>query len=265
MPVCYLRNLFPLLFLLIAVCAQAQESMEVEHIVWDKTPIKLTLPVGKERRIDFPVPIKLEAPAVVVNASKPIQIREDGSVYWTATQVFKPERVKAITFTGYSYFLDVEARKDAPSHPLVVVDDRVPVDQDEKQTMIERHRSYDYDDVDLARFAAQNVYAPMRLIKPLPGVTRIPVVERDYPLYRGADLTLEPLAQWRSPTIPTRYVTAVRVTSNALHESVFDPRQLRGAWLSATAQHPVVHPAGSDGDTTTWYLVSARPFEETCP
>ena len=254
-----------LLFFSFSLCAMAQDGREVEHIVWDKSPIKISLPVGKERRVDFPVPIKLEAPAAVVDASKPIQIREDGSVYWTATKAFKPERVKAITFTGYSYFLDVEAKKGAPSHPLVVVDDRVPVDEDVKQAEILRHLAYNYDDVDLARFAAQNVYAPMRLIKPLPGVTRVQVPEREYPLYRGEDLTLEPLAQWRSPTIPTRYVTAVRVTSNTLRESIFDPRRLRGDWLSASAQHPVVGPAGTEGDTTTWYLVSARPFEETCP
>lgn len=258
-------NFLLLSLLFFSLCAQAQDTSDVEHVVWDKTPIKLTLPVGKERRIDFPVPIKLETPSSLVEASKPIQIREDGSVYWTAKETFKPERVKAITFTGYSYFLDVEARKDAPSHPLVVLDDRVPVDQDEKTAELNRHLAYDYDDVDLVRFAAQNVYAPMRLVKPLPGVTRVPVPDQAYPLYRGDDLTLEPLAQWRSPTIPTRYVTAVRVISNTLYESIFDPRLLRGDWLSATAQHPVVHPAGSNGDTTTWYLVSAHPFEETCP
>ena len=55
--------LFPLLF--ISLCAQAHETTDVEHVVWDKTPIKLSLPVGKERRIDFPVPIKLEAPSIV--------------------------------------------------------------------------------------------------------------------------------------------------------------------------------------------------------
>ena len=49
----------------------------------------------------------------------------------------------------------------------------------EKQAEIKQHLAYDYDDVDLVRFAAQNVYAPMRLIKPLPGVMRVPVPERD--------------------------------------------------------------------------------------
>ena len=102
-------------------------------------------------------------------------------------QAFKPERVKAITFTGYSYFLDVEARKDAPSHPLVVLDDRVPVDAGcEHRPRPGNDRSYDYDDVDLVRFAAQNVYAPLRLIKPLPGVTRVPVPEQDVSALPGS-------------------------------------------------------------------------------
>lgn len=258
-----MRYRLPLILLLLTA-GHAMAATDLEHVVWDKTPIKVVLPVGEERRIDFPVPIKLEAPATLVSASQPIQIREDGSVYWTATQPFKADRVKAITFTGYSYFLDVEARKGGHTHPLVILDDRVPVSEEE-QAQRRQRPTYFYDDVDLARFAAQNVYAPMRLIKPLPGVTRLPVPVRDYPLYRGNDLTVEPLAQWRAPTQPTRYVTALRVTSHALQETVFDPRLLRGDWLSATAQHPVIHAAGSDGDTTTWYLVSAHPFEETCP
>ncbi|MEN8168378.1 MAG: TIGR03749 family integrating conjugative element protein [Pseudomonadota bacterium] len=253
-----------LMLLLLLGVSSTMAATDLEHVVWNKTPIKVTLPVGEERRIDFPVPVKLEVPAALAQASKPIQIREDGSVYWTANKAFKADRVKAITFTGYSYFLDVEARKGGLTHPLVILDERVPGVEDEKAQLRQR-RSYDYDDVDLARYAAQNVYAPMRLIKPLPGVTRMPVPDRDYPLYRGKDLTVEPLAQWRSPTMPSRYVTALRVTSQSLTETVFDPRQLRGDWLSAAAQHPVIHPAGSDGDTTTWYLVSAHPFEETCP
>jgi integrating conjugative element protein (TIGR03749 family) len=254
-----------LLMLWLAVPAQAEEASAPEHVVWDKTPIQLSLPLGTERRIDFPVPIKLEAPGEVVAASKPIQIREDGSVYWTATQAFAPVRVKAITFTGYSYFLDVEARKGAPSHPLVVLDDRVPADETDPVVQARQRPQYQYDDVDLVRFAAQNVYAPLRLIKALPGVIQVPVPEQASGLYRGHELTIEPMAQWRSPTAPSRYVTTLRVTSNALQAVVFDPRRLRGQWLSAASQHAVIHPAGTDGDTTIWYLVSAQPFEETCP
>jgi len=237
-----------------------------EHIIWDRSPIPVVLPVGRERRIDFPVAVKLVVPKGAVSASRPIQIREDGSVYWTATRKFTTQRVQAITFTGYSYLLDVSAEKGGSSHPLVIIDERVPAEEDGEADR-QGGRVYDYDIVDLTRYAAQHVYAPGRLLKAMPGMTRIPVSAGACSprLYRFRELSFEPLASWQSPGIPTRYVTAVRVTSGSSDETVFDPRRLRGEWLAASAQHTVLEPAGADGDHTTWYLVSARPFEESCP
>lgn len=255
-----------LLSLMSCLPVMAGDQPASEHIVWDRSPIPVVLPVGRERRIDFPVPVKLVAPTVAVSASKPIQIREDGSVYWTATKAFETQRVQAITFTGYSYLLDVTAKKGGTSHPIVILDDRVPPEDEAGKTESQRRRAYHYDAVDLTRHAAQQLYAPSRLIKPLPGVTRIPVsagacLNR---LYRFHDLSFKPVAQWQSPAIPTRYVTAVRVSSQSHREILFDPRLLRGDWLAAGAQHSVLEPAGADGDNTTWYLVSSRPFEEVC-
>jgi integrating conjugative element protein (TIGR03749 family) len=237
-----------------------------EHIVWDRSPIKVQLPVGKERRIDFPVPIKLVAPKDAVIASKPIQIREDGSVYWTAKKEFSTQRVQAVTFTGYSYLLDVSAKKGSASHPVVIIDERVPSDKEERASDAATN-SYSYDIVDLTRYAAQSVYAPSRLLKPLPGVVQVPISNEtcSAQLYRFHDLSFEPFAGWQSPGTPTRYVTAVRVTSKSHYETDFDPRLLRGNWIAASAQHAVLKPVGMDGDTTTWYLVSAAPFQESCP
>jgi integrating conjugative element protein (TIGR03749 family) len=245
--------------------ALGETAANPEHIVWDRSPIQVTLPVGQERRIDFPVPVKLVATKKAVKASKPIQIREDGSIYWTALQPFETQRIQAVTFTGYSYFLDVSAKKGGASHPIIILDDRMPADAqmsaDKKKPL-----TYDYDAADLVRYAAQSSYAPVRLVKPLPGITRVPVAPQacsDH-LYRFHPLSYEPIAQWQSPGIPTRYVTAVRVTSRASDEVVFDPRLLRGDWIAASTQHIVLEAAGNDGDNTTWYLVSAQPFEETC-
>ncbi|MEW8139166.1 MAG: TIGR03749 family integrating conjugative element protein [Candidatus Thiodiazotropha endolucinida] len=260
---------FSLWFLMLSVLPSVSFSdhpVSPEHIVWDRSPIQVTLPLGNERRIDFPVPVKLNVPKTLINASKPIQIREDGSVYWTATKAFDAQRVQAITFTGYSYFLDVSAKKEGASHPIVILDDRLPVDEIKKTADKMKRLSYDYDSADLVRYASQHNYAPTRLIKALPGITRIPVSSRSCTkyLYRFHPLSFEPVAQWQSPTIPTRYITAVRVTSSSSDEVVFDPRLLRGDWIAASAQHAVLDPAGTDGDNTTWYLVSEHPFEETC-
>ena len=235
----------------------------LEHRVWNKEPIHIVLPVGKERRIDFPLSIELQVPASVQAMSERIQITESGSVYWIASKSFKRQRVNAITHTGYSYILDIEARPKGHQHPIAIVDDRIPIQ--ESNTGQSTKSKYDYDYVDLTRFAAQSVYAPDRLIKPLPGIRRVAIDSGHLPLVKGADLLTEPMVQWVVPTIPSLYVTAVRITSNSLKKITLDPRLLRGDFLAASSQHTSVNAAGEEGDTTTWYLVSDQPFDEVSP
>jgi len=240
----------------------------VDHVVWNNTPIRVVLPVGRERRIDFPVAVKIEWPNDVERNTRNLQLRENGSVYWTADIEFEKQRVNVFTFTGESYFLDVEARPDAPARTLVILDDRF---KDEVQTSDDEGRpkavksAVNYDSADLVRFVAQTLYSPRRLVTPLPGVTRIPVATDEVFLYKGQTLATHPIAQWKSPGIPAMYITAVRVTANSPHPVVLDPRNLRGDFLNATPQHGQVTAAGDDGDTTAWYLVSSRPFEEVTP
>jgi hypothetical protein len=45
------------------------------------------------------------------------------------------------------------------------------------------------------------------------------------------------------------------------HPQILDPRDLRGAWLTATFQHHRLLPKGDEADTTAVYLISARPFD----
>jgi len=259
------RYVIYLLILLFSFNVPGYASNDPEHIIWEKAPIKISLPVGRERRIDFPVSVEIELTEIANQNSKTLQIREDGSIYWTAKSTFDQQRIVVFTKTGYTYLMDVEARNNAPTHPIVIIDERIEKNNSLKAEIAQRKKQYDYDYVDLARFAAKNVYAPLRLITPLPGVIRIGVQKKNYPLQRGGDLMTMPMAQWKSPTIPSFYVTAIKVTSNALDEVVFDPREIRGEWLAAASQHAVINPAGTDGDTTTWYLISTHPFEEAAP
>lgn len=249
-----------LLLILLTSNLYAQPVPTIEHRVWDKTPINIVLPVGEERRIDFPISINLQLPNHVQQFSKRIQITESGSVYWIATKSFKKVRVNAVTETGYSYILDVEARPNGHKHPIEILDDRIP----KKTTGTSQINSspLDYDYVDLGRFASQSIYAPERLIKPLKGIKRIEVDSSEKNLVKGGDFITEPMAQWMVETIPSLYVTAVRVTSNSLKTEILDPRLIRGDFVAASSQHKHINPAGHDGDTTTWYLISNQPFDE---
>ena len=107
----------------------------------------------------------------------------------------------------------------------------------------------------LTRFAAQNLYAPLRTVEALPGVMRVN-------LRRDLDLgTLMPtlpvravaLASWR---LEDQWVTAVRLTNNSSDWISLDPRVLQGDFLTATFQHEALGPRGTPEDTTVLYLVT---------
>src|SRR3546814_5195467 len=91
----------------------------------------------------------------------------------------------------------------------------------------------------LTRFAAQNLYAPLRTVEPLAGVMRVN-------LRRGLDLgTLMPtlpvradaLASW---SLENQWVTAVRLTNSSSGWVSLDPRALNGAFLTAPFQHEAI-------------------------
>ena len=117
--------------------------------------------------------------------------------------------------------------------------------------------------VALTRFAAQQLYAPERLLRELEGVYRVPVSDQGtVPLIRTAGTLAEieatPLASWADET--GLYVRLRNLTSQPV---VLDPRTaLRGEWLAATFQHARLFPAGHEADTTAVYLISARPFAD---
>jgi len=270
--------LFTTLYLGVSTAVIADEMMQpvsdirssdevVDHVIWNNIPIRVVLPVGRERRIDFPVAVKIEWPDDVAHNTRNLQLRENGSIYWTADTEFERQRVNVYTFSGESYLLDVEARFDAPARTLVILDDRFDQHNNADQHELTRKTpaAANLDSVDLARFASQMLYGPRRLVKKLPGVTRVPVSTADVPLYKGGELRTSPVAQWKTAGMHSLYITAIRVTSDSLVPVTLDPRNLRGNWLNATPEHGRVNPAGDDGDTTAWYLISSRPFEEVAP
>ena len=115
-----------------------------------------------------------------------------------------------------------------------------------------------YGYVALTRFAAQQLYAPARLLRDLPGVVRVPVRREPVLLVRGGQVIAEPLVAWRAGDL---YVTAVKLTNRSEDAVTLDPRTLRGRWLTAAFQHNRLLPRGDEADTTAAYLIAARPFE----
>ena len=230
-----------------------------DRVVWDRTPIRVVLPVGAERMVHFP------AHAVRVGVPDHLPLRTmsvDGTVYWLAHAAFEPVRVvvQGLDEGGGHYLLDLEAQPAAPSVPLQIhrpgtADDSGHFAGAQAATT---HQNLDY--VALTRFAAQQMYAPARLRPEHAQVRQVALAQDPIPLVRGGAVAAQPLIGWRHRGL---YVTAVRLQNRTPEARVLDPRDLRGEWLAATFQHARLLAHGDEADTTAVYLLSRRPFGES--
>jgi integrating conjugative element protein (TIGR03749 family) len=235
---------------------------EPERIAWRKVPIEITLPVGDERLLHFPEPVKVGLPPQLQAQLRLQSI--DGTLYARANAPFDETRVLVQGLeSGQMYVLDLSSSVDGASTAITVYrpDDpglrpatQSPADQAERTPWAS---PYGY--ATLTRFAAQQLYAPARLLAPLPGVVRVPVRREPMPLVRGGAVTAEPLIAWRSGS---HYLTAVQLTNTSDAPVTLDPRELRGRWLAATFQHNRLQAAGSEADRTVVYLIADRPFAD---
>ena len=142
----------------------------------------------------------------------------------------------------------------APAVPIVVTLDEPGTAENR---LAETDNGVQHGYVSLTRYAAQQLYAPMRLLSSVPGIVRVPVQRGSVALVPGDTVEAQPLVAWRAGHL---YVTAVKLRNRSRKAQVLDPRTLRGVWLSAAFQHARLLPAGDEADTTAVYLVSAQPF-----
>lgn len=229
----------------------------LERIEWKKAPIRLELVIGQEQRIEFPAAVKVGVPAPVQGVLRTQSV--DGTVYLLAHTSFGSNRLMVRELdSGRIYLFDVTATEDGgPGHPIQIYVTGEQGSEKDRATDGHEPEQERPDFIQLTRFAAQQLYAPVRLVKDQPGIVRIPVSRGPVDLYHGGTVEGVPLVAWRAKGL---YITAVKLTNRTDQAQTLDPRNLRGTWLTATFQHHRLFPKGDEADTTAVYLISARPF-----
>lgn len=243
--------------------------LPIERIFWDRTPIRVTLRVGYERIVQFrdTKSVQVGVPGKLQRGLLRTQV-VDNTVYWLAQDAFKSERIQIVNAsTGESFLFDLEAKKEeGGTTPIEVVSAlgkekaAVPFKERERGYIpMPSGQGSAYDYVSLTRFAAQAMYAPLRLQNSLPGMVAIPIEpDKKVPLVRGGKVEAMPLMIWKAPGL---YISAIRLKNMTSGYVTLDPRELRGDWLTATFQHVRLMPVGDEADTTCVYLISRQqPF-----
>ena len=243
---------------LLSVAQDDAATNALERIIWNKTPIAIPLVVGEERLVHFPDSVRIGLPQSLTALLRSQSI--NGTLYLLAREPFDTTRIIVRSETeGPLYVLDVSAEFAEPDSPKppdvqILLESESPTDAAE--SLSKNTLSWGY--AALTRYAAQQLYAPTRLIPHQTGVVAVPVSTEPVELVYGARIEAVPVAAWKAGS---RYVTAVKLTNRTPRPVVLDPRELRGAWLAATFQHNRLLPAGSEADTTAVYLISGRPFD----
>jgi integrating conjugative element protein (TIGR03749 family) len=250
---------FGLILLLTQTAVTAEPAMTelTERIEWQKRPIRLELRVGQERRVDFPAAVQVGIPGALQPLLRTQSV--NGTVYLLAHQAFEATRILVKeSERGQIYLFDVVASETGgQTHPVQVFvkdsGEARSASASPSNDAVPSQLGY----ATLTRFAAQQLYAPARLLHDVPGIRRIPVARDPIDLVRGGAIHATPLVAWGAGGY---YLTAVKLTNRTDQPQVLDPRDLRGAWLTATFQHNRLLPTGNEADTTAVYLISARPF-----
>lgn len=269
---------------LVAPAVMLPENAAVERILWDKTPIQISLTVGSERMVTFPGTVRLGVPNTLMPHLRTQS--QNGTVYWLASEPFAATRIQIQdTQSGQFYLVDLSATATAsPNARIEIINATAPglavalnahtvpellrYNPDspaapmEAQSHSRKNTPTASDYTLLTRYAAQQLYAPARLLKTPLGVHTAPLNQAAIPngtLMRGGGLLAEPVAAWRKGTL---YVTAVKLSNQSPRPIVLDPRLIRGQWRTATFQHARLGPAAGDDNVTALYLVSDRPFAE---
>ena len=240
-----------LLALLGSLMAPAQA---IEALVWREVPVSIVLKVGEERVLAFPDHVQVGVPAALTPDLFRTQ-STGGTVLWLARQPFERQRIQVrLVNTGHVMLFDVTAVDGGSGGSAEPIQVTFP-DTREDPSAAESER---VNPVALTRFAAQQLYAPQRVLREQPEIRRVPMgIAASISLYRDPQVIAEPLGSWQGGGL---YVTAVKLTNLRATRVSLDPRRLRGHFIAATFQHNTLGPAHARSDTTCAYLVTDRPF-----
>lgn len=247
---------------------QACVCRAVEIMHWQRLPLAVPLVVGQERVVFVDRNVRVGVPTSIADHLR-VQTA-GGAVYLRASAPIDPTRLQLQdAATGALILIDIDAKPGAPGQaplePVRIVEDALPAahygkldDQDTRDLPargLTRSAGETPVPVVLTRYAAQSLYAPLRTVEAVSGITRANLPH---------DLALDMLL----PTLPVRatalaawrldddWVTAVRLNNEGAQRLELDPRALQGDFLTATFQHPDLGPAGQSTDTTVLYLVT---------
>ncbi|WDG71547.1 TIGR03749 family integrating conjugative element protein [Pseudomonas chlororaphis] len=253
------------------------QAVEIQR--WERIPLAVPLIVGQERIVFVDQNVRIGHPRTLVGRLR-VQ-STGGAIYLLANEPIEPTRLQLQNVTsGEVMLVDIAASigkaNQAALEPVRIVAGEQQssrygqINTPQKSTQNRSHEESVVQEssedsptvrretpipVVITRYAAQMLYAPLRTVEPVAGISQVN-------LNRRLDLsTLLPtlpveataLGAWR---MDGYWVTAVKLRNTSTQHLTLDPRELMGDFVAATFQHPYLGVKGNASDTTTAYLVT---------
>lgn len=255
---------------LLPALAMHSAAVRADEIMkWERVPLQIPLKTNSERVIFVDKNVRVGFPPAL-NDKLRVQ-STGGAVYLKASSEFPLTRLQLQDMeSGEVILLDVRTTDTATAEPVRIVysgdvstvssaaDDRTKTGAGNDSLQKKRKKiSYKAPiPVLLTRYAAQNLYAPVRTVEAVPGIHPVNphLPSRITTLYPSAPVTVSPVAGWG---VAGRTVIALKIRNDSAQKVILDPRELQGQFITATFQHRWLGAAGTPEDTTTLYLVTA--------
>lgn len=258
----------------------------IELMKWERIPLAISLYVGQERVIFVDQNVRVGIPS---SLSSKLRVQSTGgTLYLMAHEEIAPTRIQLQNAqTGALILVDIAATTAVENTPAleaiqIIEGDHTPVrygmnnrsSVEGSTTLIQNTPAIKVDGnattitrpsqhretpipVILTRYAAQNLYAPLRTVEPVAGVARVNINQKLnlQTLLPMLPIQTKVLAAWR---LEDYWVSAVHLKNTSQHRIVLDPRLLQGNFIAATFQHADLGPFGQASDTTVVYLITHK-------
>ncbi|CDH00425.1 TIGR03749 family integrating conjugative element protein [Xenorhabdus bovienii] len=226
-----------------------------ELLKWERIPLPVALKVGQERIIFADRNVRVGFPPSL-NDKLRVQ-STGGAVYLKASSAFASTRLQLQdSESGEIILLDVTAGKTDVTEPVHIIYPNEKQSASAKGSQSQSQSSLSAPvPVALTRYAAQQLYAPLRTVEPVVGIqpVNLHLSESITTLYPSEPIEVTLLAGWR---LDHHTVMALKLSNTAKRTITLDPRVLQGHFVTATFQHRWLGKAGTAEDTTVLYLVT---------
>lgn len=225
-----------------------------QHVVWDKTPINIPLTIGSERTIIFPGTVKILHEEMSEDKLAIVE-KADNVIYIKSLQRFDSQSFFVLLSNSNERIkLNFSSNENGNNKRPIEIE----VNNTQNNVSDVRDPS-EANPISLTRYAIQTLFSPNRLTSAPFSVGRVPMeTQKTIHMIYGGETIEHPLLSYGSNGL---VVTAIEVRNILSRDVELDPRNIVGAWETATF-YPSnsLSPRGTSNDKTTLFVTSYSSF-----